>query len=298
MVKKSLLLLPLVYALVMACGLSAGPEPTAVPTLVVMRATVTATPLATATPILEPTALPEPTATSSPTPEPTSAPSPTPTPDGWAAGPEINYQGVQFRLDPAFGEGLYARQESGALPQVDFSYSPITDFCFQQPFCLTVYDAAAYSQLPMGGDWVIDWMNDILDGAASELPSPGGANFLIQTQIKRLAFQNGAGIRAVTMTGQAEYLAQKGSVYYEFHGLTADRRFYIALAIPVDHPLLVDPARNESGLPLFPGSQAEAEAIVRYNREMEAKLDSQPPNSFTPDLTLLDELVASLLARQ
>jgi hypothetical protein len=301
--KKRVASLLLIYLLVIACRLSGGAESGLTPPSATFELSFTLTPhLATWTP--EPTALPvvapEPTAARLAQPADTPALRPTAAPPGWQAGPLINDQGVQFRLDPALGEGAFVRA-TDFTPGVEFSHSRVTNFCHQQPFCIGVYDARAFSQDLFAG-WAIEWVAQLIAGDHEGLPTRGAA-FLIETQTRRISFQNGTGARAVTMVGQMEYLAYKEAIYYEFHGLTADGRFYVVIDIQIDHPLLMDnpdPEQNQRPtalLPREPINPTDPAAIVAYNRLLETELAGQPPGSFTPSLTLLDELVASLLAQ-
>jgi hypothetical protein len=301
--KKRVASLLLIYLLVIACRLSGGAESGLTPPSATFELSFTLTPhLATWTP--EPTAWPvvepEPTATRLAQPADTPAPSPTAAPPGWQAGPLINYQGIQFRLDPALGDGVFIHMTDFAAG-VEFSHSRVTNFCHQQPFCIGVYDAQAFGQDSFAG-WTIEWVAQLIAGDHEGLPTRGAA-FLIETQTRRIRFQNGAGVRAVTMVGQMEYLAYKDAVYYEFHGLSGDGRFYVVIDIQIDHPLFLDhpqPEQNQRRtalLPREPMSPTDPAAIVSYNRLLEMELEEQPPDSFMPSLLLLDQLVASLLAQ-
>jgi hypothetical protein len=304
--KKTLLaLLIIIYLFVIACWSSGELEPARVapPTAAPEWSPTTVVRIATWTPAPAPPLVAEPEiiatdAAALPTVEP--AASPITAPADWQTGPLVNYQGVQFRLDPSLGEGVFVRA-ADFTPGVEFSHSRVTNFCHQQPFCIRIFDAPEFSQDAFAG-WAIEWVAQLIDGEQKGLPTRGAA-FLIETQTRRISFQNGAGARAVTMVGQMEYLAYKDAVYYEFHGLTADGRFYVIIDIQIDHPLLMDnpdPEQNQRPtalLPRQPISPTDPAAIVAYNRLLETELESQPPGSFTPSLILLDELVASLLVQ-
>jgi hypothetical protein len=310
--KKALgALLVIICLFAIACRLSGELEssPVAPPTAAPERSPPMVVRIATWTPAPAPPLAQEPEMTAAGTaalftPEPgtvaTPQPStsPTATPSDWQAGPLINYQGVQFRLDPVLSEGVFVRAPD-FTSGVEFSHSRVTNFCHQQPFCIRIYDAPAFSQDPFAG-WAIEWVAQLIDGEQEGLPTRGAA-FLIETQTRRIPFQNGAGLRAVTMVGQMEYLAYQDAAYYEFHGLTDDGRFYVIIDIQIDHPLLMDnpdPEQNQrptARLPHEPISPTDLTAIARYNRLLEMELEGQPPGNFIPSLTLLDALVASLL---
>jgi hypothetical protein len=152
---------------------------------------------------------------------------------------------------------------------------------------------------------------DIIDGLQSAIETQSNnyfpvlmAHILLRAQTQHFRFQNGAGIRAVVMKGQDTVFANNESVVYEFHGLTDDGQYYVAATFPIDAPMLLstccDPAENtnEAAIPVpeLPADDVQAGAVLReYNQEAQRQLDALNGSGFTPDLELLDTLVASLL---
>jgi hypothetical protein len=230
---------------------------------VMVACNLSSTPEATALPtaVAQPTMTASPPATNIPTAQPTLPPEPTVT--------------ISPTPDPT-----PTPEDSITEPEINYELQIIT----------------AESLHP--DDDTIKMMNNILDGTRSTLPPPFMAARIMEQQIQPLTFQNGSGIRALTVTGQNFGLIHKGLVYYEFQGLTNDRRYYVVLRALVDHPLLIDPQDNQSGLPLWPTNEDEDEAVASYNSQIKAELENQPPDSFMPSLTLLDELVNSLLVER
>ena len=98
---------------------------------------------------------------------------------------------------------------------------------------------------------------------------------------------------------QGTLAGETGYVMY-----TADGRFYILATIPLDSSILLstyDPAQNSNpnAIPVpaeLPSDPIELGAIIfDYNREAEPHLAEQPANQFSPNLDLLDALIASLV---
>jgi hypothetical protein len=241
----------------------------------------------------------------SPAPSPTADLTPEPVVMGWLAGPEIDYAGVAFTLDPGLGTAVYPTQPQEEIVLIQFGQNEEGQ-CHRQPFCLTVYDAAAYRATLGHGDWLLDLVSAAAAGQpVKQFPTVGSA-VLLQAQTKHIAFQNGAGIRAVVMKGQTTHLAHSGAVYYEFHGASADGLVYVTLTAHLDHPLLLDnfEARlngRDTALPppnlsmVIDDDDAFYGVIRKYNAAVAAHFEMAQPGDFTPDLSLLDQLAASLL---
>jgi hypothetical protein len=181
--------------------------------------TAVTTPIEVAEPPLTPAAVAiTPTAATmwetavAPTPGPTADLAPEPVAKSWLAGPEIDYEGVAFTLDPALGTAVYPTQLRDEVVLVQFGQSDDSP-CHRQPFCLTVYDVAAYRATLGHGDWLMDLVSAAAAGqSVKQFPTVASA-VLLQAQTKHIAFQNGAGIRAVVMQGQTTHLSYNGAVY-------------------------------------------------------------------------------------
>jgi hypothetical protein len=110
---------------------------------------------------------------------------------------------------------------------------------------------------------------------------------MFQSNIAFIDFQNGSGIRYLTQFGQAVYPIENFSLFYTFQGLTSDERFYIAAILPTSNPVLPDPDTIEM-------DQAFYDAFEQYINDIEFLLDAQTPESFSPSLMVLDQLIESL----
>ena len=106
---------------------------------------------------------------------------------------------------------------------------------------------------------------------------------VMHTQVKYLDFQNGKGVRFLTMYSQGLMPADNAGVFYTFQGITDDGAYYVAIIMPVSHPSLDgDPGTAFMDDPL------------NYMNGVAEQLDRQASNTFTPDLTVFDALVESI----
>jgi hypothetical protein len=119
---------------------------------------------------------------------------------------------------------------------------------------------------------------------------PFNAAQMLRAQVAFLDFQNGSGVRFLTLYGQAYRIINNHELFYTFQGLTGDNSHYVAMILPVSHPTL-----PQSG-DIPPEDLESFDAnFMTYIATSEASLNAQPAGSFTPDMTLLDTLVESLL---
>jgi len=102
-----------------------------------------------------------------------------------------------------------------------------------------------------------------------------------------LNFESGAGIRYVTFYAQAFVPILQNDAFYVFQGLTSDGEYYVSATFPLNTPTL------EAGQP------EDFDAIlgddpVAYNDQIIDTIAGTSPGAFTPSLTLLDALIASI----
>jgi hypothetical protein len=126
-------------------------------------------------------------------------------------------------------------------------------------------------------------------GSLPMLPIVTAAQIL-RSQVQYLDFPGGSGIRYVTAAGLDVSPLSDSALFYTFQGLTTDGAYYIAGVFPVKSGLL--PAAPE----LMNSDQYNqfAANYPAYIADLTQKLDGLTPQSFNPDLTLLDSLFQSL----
>lgn len=233
----------------------------------------------------------------------------TPTPEGLTPSANVSFGGVHFYLDPSLagsakGETIPAANENdapiwGLEPEhVQFSF---TGYVLSGTF----HEAKIYFY-PI--DDFIQLNPDVADTVAElrrvmlEKPTPSSIDNLpflplfpaaqyMQAQINYLDFKGGSGLRYLTQYGQDVYPVNNQNMFYTFQGLTDDNKYYISAIFPVSNPVLPDPDTITL-------DQAFADNFLTYITETEKTLDAQDVSSFTPDLALLDELIASIEINQ
>jgi hypothetical protein len=105
-------------------------------------------------------------------------------------------------------------------------------------------------------------------------------------------FQNGNGIRYVTMYAQAYYPVNNHDMFFSFQGMTADGKYWISLIVPISHPSLPENGDNPPG-----GYDAFVKNFDSYIAQTTQELNGKPPESFVPSILALDALVQSMVVQ-
>jgi len=191
-------------------------------------------------------------------------------------GPNVNYHGIRFTLDPRLGSRLYVFDDVISLDaatahNIRFSLES-EQYC--QTWCLMVYPVADFEQA--FGKFVFP-----------PAGYRGGAAVIFEAQKEALSFQNGSGERQLETFGQDHYGVSNESLKYVFRGYTADKQYAIFLQIPIRSANLPDIAPTmTTGDPV--------QDILNYNQQAAQSLNALGPTDFTPNLDLLDALIASI----
>src|SRR6266545_4065662 len=137
-------------------------------------------------------------------------------------GPEIEYKGVRFTLDPVLGSRLYVFDDVTTIDGLTahntrFALTP-EEYC--QTWCLMVYPVAQFQQA--FGSFVFP-------------PNGyrGGAAVVFKAQETALSFQNGSGDRGLETFGQNQYGVSNESLKYVFRGYSTDKQYGIFAQVPV-----------------------------------------------------------------
>lgn len=189
-------------------------------------------------------------------------------------GPDINYNGVRFTLNPALGSRVYVYDEPLTIDGVTahstrFALNP-EDHC--QTWCLIVYPVPEFEQA--FGTFVFP-----------PAGYRGGASIIFEAQKKPLSFQNGSGDRGLEAFGQNHYGVSNESLKYVFRGYSADKKYGVFLQVPTQ-------AANLSGI--APTMGTNPDEIVQYNQQAAQSMSVLTPGDFNPNLELLDALVTSV----
>jgi hypothetical protein len=192
-------------------------------------------------------------------------------------GPNINYKGIRFTLDPALGSRLYVFEDATTLEgttahNIRFALTP-EEYC--QTWCLIVYPIAEFERA--FGSFVF-------------LPSGyrGGAAVIFEAQKMALSLQNGSGDRSLETFGQSHFGVSNESLKYVFRGYSPDQQYGIYVQVPIHTASLPDVA---------PTLEFNSLDVLDYNEKAAESLNSLTNADFTPALDLLDALVASIYVK-
>lgn len=225
-------------------------------------------------------------------------------------GIEVSCANVHFWFDPSLAgevvcETIAAVPDTGDVPpwevapehtRITFEGYVLPD-TFHDPR-IYVYPVAEYESLndisarPIGElQSLLQARPQTFDQAIPFLP-PFNAAQILRTQVRYLEFQNGTGVRFLTLYGQALRVINNHELFYTFQGLKQDAAFYVAAVLPVSHPSL--PAQGD-----IPADQFDsfAETFEDYLEDTEQGLEAEAPAAFMPDLALLDAMIQSLEVR-
>lgn len=112
---------------------------------------------------------------------------------------------------------------------------------------------------------------------------------IMHTQVQYLDFKNGRGVRYLTFLSQGIVPINNFELIYTYQGLTDDGKYYVAAILPVTHPSL--PADG-----MVTGNEPDEfiNDTQTYLANVAQALNVEASNTFTPDLTLLDAMIASM----
>jgi hypothetical protein len=213
---------------------------------------------------------------------------------------------LQGRVVPAVypkpGE-LPALNEEPAHLRFNFDGEPLAPWVnpsFERQ--LLIYPVAAYRQLFQTAglfdvDQQVKTLRRLLDERPQDgekplplLPPLGQASPDLTAQVKYLDFKGGSGVRFIARFTQKARPCSNEEIFYTFQGLTADGRYYVALFYPISTWTLPDNTDT-----LAPEEVTKITANYQaYREQIQKDLNALNPADFTPDLSTLDAMVASL----
>jgi hypothetical protein len=164
-----------------------------------------------------------------------------------------------------------------------------------------VYSAEEYARSNPTAAEQIERLKKILAGGTllqETLPNVPFFNAAAQiaADIKPIPFQNGSGVRFLTQYAQYAAPINNRELFYHFQGLTKDGKYYVIAILPISAPMLAEDEKPESPVPAggvpIPADIGPNEV---YYFSVTEKLNSLPPDSFTPSLNALDALIQSIL---
>jgi hypothetical protein len=221
--------------------------------------------------------------------------------------PDIFYEGIGFSFDSSIGTNVNAAtvpaQDMGeeSMPgetyptHYEFTFGaytvgdhfhtakiliyPVNEYLAINPNISDSFNALqqALAHQPIGG----------LHEALPFLPMWNAAQ-VFNACVEYLDFQNGSGLRYLTMYGQALYPVDNQNLFYTYQGITYDGQYYLSAVLPVIH----------TGLPNDGSSEVDdweefSNNFNTYISDTITWLEAQDSNTFFPSLNVLDDMMAS-----
>jgi hypothetical protein len=161
---------------------------------------------------------------------------------------------------------------------------------------IRVYPVADYMEISQSATDTFEELNYLLVNRPQTIPYDAGLPFIpfwnagqiFNAQAKFVDFKSGSGIRFLSMYAQAFYPVDNYNIFFTYQGLSADHAYFISMVLPI----------NSAALPMHAEDPADYEAFINsfstYLQETSAMLNAEAPERFTPTLTVLDAMIASM----
>ena len=221
--------------------------------------------------------------------------------------PDVAYEGITFSYDESIAAGVSPAIIPGQNLGEDYmpgdTYPTHYEFgfngyaignSFHTPL-ITIYPVAEYRAISSYASNEIDSLQSALTnhpsgGSISDLPflPIWNAAQIFSAKVTYFDFQNGSGLRYLTMYGQATYPVDNQNLFYTYQGLTDDGQYYISAVLPVTNAILPDDGATT------------VDDWIEFDNNWETyiigalqTLNGQSAENYTPNLALLDEMMAS-----
>ncbi|MBI2331323.1 MAG: hypothetical protein HYU84_04025 [Chloroflexi bacterium] len=138
----------------------------------------------------------------------------------------------------------------------------------------------------------VESLNAVLEGQTdhhNDFPRLAGAGSIIDAQLTPLAFQNGNGYRYLVAKSFSADPLQSTQLTYMYQGVTNDGKYFASFIMLVDAPFLAP----YIGQPLTTPADFET-----YFQNVNDLVETSSGDQFAPSLTILDELIASIIITQ
>ncbi len=161
---------------------------------------------------------------------------------------------------------------------------------------IRVYPVADFIEISQRATDMFERLNTLLETRPENILYDAGLPFIpfwnagqvFNAQAKFVDFKSGAGIRFLSMYAQAIYPVDNYNIFFTYQGLSADGAYFISMVLPI----------NSAALPMNAEDPADYEAFMNtfttYLQETNAALNAEAPDRFTPTLTALDAMIASM----
>lgn len=162
---------------------------------------------------------------------------------------------------------------------------------------VNVYRADDWTKLDPSTAATVQALKDLLANKPADfakeiplVPAPN-AQQVFHAQTKYLNFQNGSGVGFVSYYAQDVSPILADTIFYTFQGLTNDGKYYVTVFYPVTTKLLPTDTKTALG-----GASYEdwSKNYQQYLDQLVKDLNSLNPAAFTPNLTLIEQLIQSI----
>ena len=230
-----------------------------------------------------------------------------------ATGISVSFQNVQFVIP----EGLASGASSEVIPAADeasggpwgvapeyiefvlMDYSPRDEF---RPPVIRIYPAQEYAAVNSWAQSSLAKLQAILASPSMPLtnenlptiPFNGAAAQQYAAQAKIISFANGSGVRMTSQYAQFPGPILKDGSYYHYEGLTNDGKYMVAIMVPVTLPIQATAENPSADGVVYPSDISDTIALDAYFQGVTDLLNAATPDSFQPNLNVLDALIQSI----
>lgn len=238
---------------------------------------------------------------------------PAPTSEPVANGIPVSFQNVSLVIPNGLASGasnelIPATDESdggpwGVSPEhIEFvliDYSPKDEFF---PPVIRIYPAQEYAASNPWAQSSLAKLQAILASPStpltnenlSTIPFNGAAAQQYAAQAKLIEFKNGNGVSMISQYAQFPGPILKDNSFYHYEGLTSDGKYMVAIMLPVTLPLQASAENPSADGVIYPSDISDTNALNEYFQGVTNLLNAASPDSFQPNLILLDTLIQSI----
>lgn len=222
---------------------------------------------------------------------------------------------LSFYLDPTLGSvyecDTVPESSSSDIPMDVFIYPAHTELTIQNyPLTRTQFPPRVQIY-PLNR--FVELLPDVLPRRVSDLesfisggtwssrelpflpPLPMAQTFFSHEAVQ--SFNGGQGVRFITDYNESMHPISNRTLFYTFQGLTDDGLYWVAVTLPINSPIL--PA--DVDFPPPPEGHADESWFQDYSpyvNDVKHALEAQTPDLFSPTISSLDNLVASITVGQ
>ena len=238
---------------------------------------------------------------------------PAPTSQPSQSGIPVSFQNVSMIIPEGLASGatseiVPAQDESiggpwGVAPEyiqiVLMDYSPRDDFF---PPVIRIYPAQEYATSNSWAQNSLAKLQAILASPnmpltnenLSTIPFNGAAAQQYAAQARLIPFTNGNGVGMTSQYAQFPGPILKDGSYYHYEGLTSDGKYMVAIMLPVTLPIQANPENPSADGIIYPSDISDVNALNAYFQGVTDMLNSASPDSFQPNLNLIEALIRSI----